>query len=157
MKPFAKTCLILTNLICLLLISVIPQAEVYKWYDEQGRVHYGDHPKGKNATQVDINTSPQTNETRAENWDEIQQRQQKFLDYLEDERGDRDEEKAKKADQLAERKKQCDEARKYNQKLISNRVFYRKDKDDNKVYLSDEEKDAEIRTTEEMMDKFCTK
>ena len=129
-------------------------ADVYKWVDEDGRVHYGDKPSGNQATEIDIKPSS-SQPARSEDWKTIQQRQKKYLEYLEDERKDRDEIKAKQAAEKAERQRLCTEATEYHQKLLSNRLWYREDKDGNKVYLDYKEKDEEIRKTKEMMDKFC--
>lgn len=129
-------------------------AEVYKWVDEDGRVHYGDRPASKSATQMDIKNQPAPTASEGD-WQTIKQRQQKYLEYLEDERKDRDEVKAKQAAEKAERQKLCDEATQYHQRLMTNRLFYREDEDGNKVYLDYKEKDEEIRKTKEMMDKYC--
>lgn len=41
----------------LLAASPSPAADVYKWVDEQGKVHYGDRPAGKDASKLDIKQS----------------------------------------------------------------------------------------------------
>lgn len=137
--------------------SLDVSSEIYKWTDENGRVHYGDRPKGKQAAEVDIKTNKPGQDTPGDDWQTIKQRQQKYLEYLEDERQDRDDEKAKVAEQRAERKERCDEVTKYHQKLLSNPTWYRKDEDGNKVYLDYKEKDAEILKTEKLMKKYCAK
>lgn len=45
----------------LIFFSVLTQAEIYKWVDENGKVHFGDKPrqeKAVNAQRLDIQTNP---------------------------------------------------------------------------------------------------
>jgi hypothetical protein len=51
-------------LLCLLLFASLAQAAVYKWVDENGKVHYSDEPQG-NAEIVDLKDTTQ-NQIRLE-------------------------------------------------------------------------------------------
>ncbi len=47
-------------IVAVVLIAVLPVngfSEVYKWVDEDGKVHFADRPTGSNAEQVDIKSS----------------------------------------------------------------------------------------------------
>ena len=146
------------NLITLALVSgclILPPvaAEIYKWTDENGRVHYGDRPKNQAKT-VEIDNHPNL-KPENKDWQEIQQRQKKYLDYLKDERGDRDENRQQTAEKKAQREQACAEARDYHNELITKRLLYELDEDGNKVFLSHEEKDKEIAKTEAAIKKYC--
>lgn len=142
--------------VCLNLFITSVYAEIYKWTDENGKTHYSDRPHIK-ATTVDIKTQTPPQANQADRWQAIQERQRRYLEYLQDERNDRDEEKSKKAQELAERKKICQEATDYHKELNTVRMWYNEDKDGNKTYLDHTEKDKEIEKAEQMMDKYCSK
>ncbi len=141
-------------LLCLNILSFTLNAEIYKWTDKDGKIHYSDRPNQK-ATTVDIKTQTQPQANQADRWQAIQERQQRYLEYLQDERGDRDEEKQKKEQQLAERKKICQEATDYHKQLNTVRMWYDEDEEGNKRYLDHTEKDKEIAKAKQMMDKYC--
>lgn len=42
----------IASLILLILFSAASHAEIYKWIDEQGRVHYGDSPKATDSASI---------------------------------------------------------------------------------------------------------
>lgn len=42
-----------------LALSVMANAEVYKWTDSNGKTHYGDRPTAGNAKQIKIETKPE--------------------------------------------------------------------------------------------------
>ena len=41
-------------------LSASAHAEVYKWVDANGKVHYGDRPSSTNARQMEIKSAPST-------------------------------------------------------------------------------------------------
>lgn len=50
---------IIMTLLGLLLLCGTAHAEVYKWVDDKGQVHYGDHPKGGGSGEVAIDNKPE--------------------------------------------------------------------------------------------------
>ncbi len=143
------------SLCCLLVFSLPVQAEIYKWKDEHGRTHYGDKPVDNQAEEVEYKSTTTTGKGNAASWQEIQARQEKFLDYLEEERQARDEKRQKQLEVIAQRNKQCDEAKAHRDELISIPVFYRVDEQGNKEFISTEEKDENLEKTETFISKHC--
>ncbi len=96
-----------------------------------------------------------TGKGNAPSWQEIQTRQKKFLDYLEEERQVRDEKRQKQLEVIAQRNKQCDEAKAYRDELNSVPVFYRVDEQGNKKFVSTEEKDENLKKAKTFLSKYC--
>lgn len=86
-------------LILLLMVSSPLFAAVYKWTDENGKVHYGDQPGRKNAQSVNVpkpspSISPAQTDEPAENSIELQLERMRRMELEEElkraqERGDR--------------------------------------------------------------------
>lgn len=149
---FIKTVLLAT---LLYVGNSIVQAEVYKWTDAQGRVHYGDKPQGNNAETINLPTqeppaAPHVSEDRLE-------KQRRLLDaYAEERRLKREaEDKARK--EKEERKRKCadlkDDLR--NQENASG--VYRLDKDGKRVFMSTEEREASTAELKKEVTYWCGK
>jgi hypothetical protein len=83
-------------------------AEVYKWVDEDGQIHYGDKPGNQNSKVINIK------ENRAASQADIQResRRQRLLEVMTEERQNKQTEKAE-ASKLAKTKAMnCDHTRK---------------------------------------------
>lgn len=145
------------NMIAYIWLTPFAHAEVYKWTDENGRVHYGDRPSEKQATRVDIQQHSPDQTKKAADWQTIQQRQKKYLEYLQDERQDRKQDQINLAEQNAKRKKMCNEASGYYRQLHTTPQWYREDEQGNKIYLDHKEKDQEIAKAKQYMEKYCAK
>ena len=77
-------CLLIIPFLCLSLPAV---AEVYRWVDPDGQVHYGERPPPQGARKIELpeasESSPQPDREAAER----RARQQRLLDAYEHERG----------------------------------------------------------------------
>lgn len=121
-------------------------ADVYRWVDGSGAVHFSDHPPAdRPASKLDTAKSagvdPVVEERRA--------KERRLLEVIEDERRQEAQAKATAEEQRRERAGHCSEARRRATLLEQNRVFYREDaKTGERVYLSAKEVDeanAEVR------------
>ena len=127
-------------------------AEVYKWTDEDGRIHYGDRPDGKNPQQININ---ETNPNSGENIDRMEKRQ-RLLNVLDEERQQRDEMKAE--EKIAEQKRQanCDKAKTYLQSAVNSSFLYEDTGDPlNPKILTNEERKNAIDKAEDDVKTWC--
>ncbi len=100
--------------LCLLL--VLPaQAEVYKWTDEYGQVHYGDKPPSEDTPEFKLR-SPATQDGNAqyEAPTDAQRRanQKKLSDSLEADRRDKEQAVTKRKEKQAKRAHNCKLAQK---------------------------------------------
>lgn len=122
-------------LLLILLLPALAAAEIYRWTDEQGRVHFGQRPvAGAEPVQV----SPQVVERDAHTR-EREARSQRFFDARREER----QQAAATADQQREaRAAECRDLRRRLAQVPEGYSYYREGADGERIYYSDEETDA---------------
>jgi hypothetical protein len=91
----------------MLAVCAAAQAEVYKWVDESGTVHYGDAPARTGAEKLDIQPGAAVAPQDATDLQERRRRIQDWVDARERERERRREKKAQRDTELARREKRC--------------------------------------------------
>lgn len=133
----------------LLLLTLAPaapaaSAQIYKWVDEAGRVHYGEKPPAgakSNAVKPPSGAPVKGEDLQAK---EIEFRQRQVERQMDEDRQARD---------AARRKAQCDNAK---QRLVfaEQVTLYRVDKGE-KVFLSDAERQAEIASRRAAVAEHC--
>jgi len=98
----------LITVACLLLIPVGPLAAgIFKWVDDNGKVHYGDRPGGADAEPVQVNTTPPADSARQKR----NQRRDKLLKIYQEERSERKGIAEKQRAASKKRKANCAKAR----------------------------------------------
>ena len=143
--------------ICIFLALPV-QAEVYKWTDEQGRVHFSDKPPTEDTPEYQVrtpasaaNASPQESLTDAER----RARQSKLSDSLEAERREMEQAEAKRKEQRAVREHNCKVARaELHTSSNVNRIFDY-DKQGNMVYYSEAQKQIYLESKRAAVRKWC--
>ncbi len=120
---------------CLHAVPGSALAEVYRWVDEHGNVHFGDRPSGEQAEAVEL-------DERALNVQEVSgerlEQQKKILDAYAEERRVRKEQAAQAAAQAEERRQACHEVRdQLRQMRDGGFVWYDLDAAGNRVYLDE--------------------
>ncbi len=147
-----KRTIIFTSVFPLIFAPIIAVAEIYKWVDEDGRVHYGEKPPVEDASKIEIKESPKVD-------DSFQQQsidQQKLLQIYEEERNLKKEEKLKAEKEKAELKQQCQSlANNLNDLKQGGLSFYDLDEKGERKYLSAEELAAHIKKLQDDYDKYC--
>lgn len=120
------------------------QADVYRWVDEKGQVHYGDKsPKGEVTEKVNMpalkvrSIEAQPNEL---NEAERRQRQKRIIETLSTERKAREDVRKKKQDEKAEKQAKCEELRIKLAESKRVNVYYRRNKQGERVFISDKER-----------------
>jgi len=143
-----------TVAVLLLLAGISPvAAEIYRWVDKSGEVHFGDRPRPEGATVVEV---PQTPGPDA-NLEQQRTREQRLLDAYQDER----EVRSKAALEAKEKKEQsrqlCTEARARLRIVEESRRVSTVDKDGNRSYQYwNAESRAEARATaQKAIDTYC--
>jgi Domain of unknown function (DUF4124) len=138
----------MTRTVLLILCLGIPlsaSAEVFKWKDSAGHVHYSDQPPSDSATAVKSATTPSDQAVAAEH--ELADKDLAFRKRQEDAA------KAKeKADKEAEadriKRVNCERARSNLTALSGNRRIYKTDSNGQRQYM-DEQQQADARTLSE--------
>ena len=139
--------------ICIVLISSTVQAGVYKWVDEQGRVHYGDKPTTSNAGEVKIKQQPASDQTSQPA--KRKSLQDRFLRAREEERKEKQKASAEKKKQKAVAKRKCEQAKKEYDKYRYAGSIYVKGKDGGREYLSFKEREKYEKSLAAKIKKWC--
>ena len=130
------------------------QAAIYKWVDENGKVHYSDKAPTDDTPQMDIaaglaSTGPTLTDTQRK------EKQRKVLDAFEKERNDKEAAAGAVVKEKKERKVWCLRA---NEELAQFRAagyLYDYDEDGNKVVFSHEQRAVAEKDYEKRIKKLC--
>ena len=136
----------------LLLFSPLASAEIFKWVDEDGNVHYGDKPT-KTSEQLNIDThqpgvSMDIDETRAE-------RRQRLTESLTNDRLDRKKQKKEAQEKAGKLNRRCASAKDRLRRYKNSGKLYDLDKVGNRNILSDKKRDKAIANLQKDIRKNC--
>jgi len=120
----------------LLVVTSVSHAEIYRWTDEAGKVHFSDKPIGDKATEVEVNVNPVVKEN-PQNSESRKLRTEQYLRGREQERAELDKQRKEKKELEAKRKKNCLTAKKEYKKATEATAVYYKNKDGTRDYLDD--------------------
>lgn len=131
-------------LLGLIVLNGVAHAEIFKWVDANGKVHYSDRKINNQAQTLNMKTGASTLDQTS---DDIEQRlmyQQKYVNYLQSERLER-KEKRQQAQQAADKKKKLcaaltDQLKSYNQGKY--RWYELDDASGERKYLTDDQIEA---------------
>ena len=129
------------------------EPKVYKWVDEDGRVHYGDRPQGRPAEELSLpqgsdGQAPGPPASRAE-------RQRRLLEVMETERLERDEARRKREAAAADRNARCHYARDRVRRYQSAGRLYDLDEQGERRILGDAEYDRAMQRARAEVKKWC--
>ena len=132
-------------------------AEVYKWVDANGKVHYSDRKVDAAAVKLDVSTGAATLGQSDQNVQQRLVQQNKYLNYLTTERQEREEKRAELKQQKATQKKYCtaikDQLRSFTE---DNSRWYDFDEESGeRRYLSDAEIDKQIQELQAEIKTSC--
>ena len=142
---------------CLFLVLPV-QAEVYKWTDEQGRVHFSDKPPSKDVPEYQLRTPASAESTSSQESltdAERRARQKKLSDSLEADRRDKEQAEAKRKDQQAKREHNCMVARKQLSATKKYNKIFEYDQQGNRVYYDDAKKQQYLESKRAAVRKWC--
>jgi hypothetical protein len=128
---------------CLLALPPVAAAEVFRWTDENGRVHYGQRPPPTGAERLDL---PQPAAGAAGIDADAAQRRERRRRLLDAYDYEREQKKAQQARETDDRQQAAVRCRKLQQRwrrLNYPRPLYVTGKDGEREYLSDQQREAE--------------
>ena len=139
--------------------SSVMAAEIYKYTDENGNVHYGDRPSGNTAEETVHVASQRTNNAAVqaafnERYAPKPEPQGQAAETGEAEK----EEKLSRADRraaAAERAQKCESYRSRMETILTSRRLYREDENGERVYLEDNERQEARDKMQELIEKYC--
>ncbi len=138
----------------LFLLTVGSVAGVYKWVDENGRVQFGDRPppEVEESDEVVIkNQGPASEPVQVDR----KQARDRLLEQYQREREEKKEAAAKERKEKEERKKRCAYARDVLSEYLEHGVLYERQPNQERRYLTDKERDAEIAKARAEVKRWC--
>lgn len=120
----------------LLLVPALACAEIYRWTDAQGRVHFSEKPGGAGAEQVEVR--PQV----VERDDATRAREQRTQQYFDARREERAQAESRAASARAERGAECGKLREQLRQIGRDGRYFTTDANGERNYASAEEVDA---------------
>lgn len=148
-------------ILAMMLMPTMAMAELYKWTDAEGRVHFTDK-KPTSATKVETLNTPRAQApsgTVADapppgSYGDPVARQKKMADILAQERERNEAEADKKRKDIAARRKKCLELQDYRRTADGSRLYDINDKGD-RVYMDDKAHVAHLRELDENIARYC--
>lgn len=127
--------------------------DVYKWVDDEGKTHYSEKPLHEDANKMEIlQSTGKSRSARQNNHD-----RDKLLQVMEEERQAKKEEKRQAEETKLVQAEKCEKIEKRLAGLLGGGVFYSKNKEGERIYLTEEEVTAEINRLEKARNSLCHK
>lgn len=133
------------------------QAEIYRWVDESGKVHFSDRPNDGAAHKLQIETreGEPVDTDQQQYLDEQRDQQQRLLDAYREEREAREEERLKAEERERQRSQNCAYARNRLRQYDGARL-YQPLENGGRRYLDDNERQREMERVEEAVQRWCS-
>ncbi|MCZ6771596.1 MAG: DUF4124 domain-containing protein [Proteobacteria bacterium] len=130
----------------------VAAGDVYKWVDENGKVHFGDKPQAEDAQVIEVKPSaPPAAGARQRH-----ERTQRVLEAMTAEREEREHASQAAREEATRRKRKCGLARaELNRRQTSAHLFYR-DEEGNKRVIEGAEYDAAIQEARNAVTEWCS-
>lgn len=138
------------------LVAISARAEVYRWVDESGTVHYGDRPgSGSQAVEVEHLNTQNAPAVTGEDSDTRDEKRQRVSDMLEEDRLEKNKEKEEKRLERERKKRECNRLKDHQRRLKNTGGVYNLDKDGNRVFLSNEQRKKSEQKLNKWIQKAC--
>lgn len=147
-------------LIATLLASSIHAEQVYRWVDENGKVHFGDKPQAINAKSITVKQQPKISGNTPESQTPVTATPtttERLLNAYGERRNQKqqlNEKQQQQEEKIAAHEQECERLRDYLTTTDGNRIYNIDDKGE-KVYLSAAEIDASRANHQADFDKYC--
>jgi hypothetical protein len=148
---------VMKNLILLLglIVSAAAHAGVYKWVDDNGKVHYGDSPQASQAT-VEMNVDQTTTESSvSEDLLSREEKRERLLQSMEEDRIEKQEQRDKRKAENDRNRQKCNRYRDRMRHYERANALYKLDRDGNRVYMSESERASATKSLRARISKYC--
>ena len=138
-------------------VTPLHAAQVYKWVDEDGQVHYGSKPESKDAKEVKIKNKyiDSGKGTPALSTEERVNKQKRFLDAMDAEKKSIENEKKKKREEEEKKIQRCHAARDQLRRYQSSGALYDLDEKGDRILLTKEQYEKAMRLARDRVLKWC--
>jgi hypothetical protein len=148
-----------TRTVLLLLLgwsSLASASGVYKWVDEQGRVHYGERPPARaQAQEMQIKEAPLEELPVEDDGAARSDKTQRLLRAFEEEREQKKAQQQKQRDEQEKRQRNCALARDRLRRYQNASSLYNLDKQGERHALSDAERTASEQSAQQEVARWC--
>ncbi len=128
---------------------------IYKWVDENGKVHYSDRPVGKGVESVKVPTGGRASSVAAPTMQQRREKQQRLLKAYERKRNEKKSAKLKAAKAKAKAKRNCVLARDRLKSIADAGYLYRVGEDGRRQPLSAAARTAAHAQAEALVKQWC--
>ena len=144
-------------LLGLIVLSSNAHAEIFKWVDTNGKVHYSDRKISTQAQQLNVKTGAMTIGQDSKDVEQRLVQQQKYVNYLQSERLERQEKRQEVQQEKDKKRKLCaamyDQLKNYSQ---GNYRWYELDEaSGERNYLSDDQIEAKKQVLQSEIESNC--
>lgn len=141
-------------LVLALVLAGIPAvAEVYKWTDADGNVHYGDRPPSSAQEPRSLTLPPPP--TPDADQGERGRRQRRLLEAFDAERAERDRLETEAAEAKREQAHKCEQARRTLANFERANILYTTDDNGARIYMSDGARQRAAADVRSWIRKYC--
>lgn len=133
-------------------LSFTSMAEIYKWTDAQGNVHYGDKPV-RQAEQMHIPEEKSGNFGLTS--EQRKARREKLLQVMQEDRQEKEKQKAEKQKKRDKLNRQCILAKDQLKRYQKGGRIYNLDDKGKRIYMSDKERDEAVQHLQDAIRKHC--
>ena len=139
----------------ILILPIAVQASVYKWVDENGKVHYGDQPKvSQPAVEMSIDdTSPALSPSN--DGMSREEKRERLLESMEEDRLEKREKREQQQALKQQNRKKCNRYRDRMRHYERANSLYKLDRDGNRVYMSDGDRARATNKLQANIKKYC--
>lgn len=139
-------------IVLVLLVPPCVDAQVYRWVDEEGRVHYSDQrPPGREVDDIPIQTR-RTDPAEVQREGEARRER---LDGASERRATASESAAREAEHRASRERGCTAARARLENLQNARRLWREDGQGGRQHLDEGARERELQDARAMVAEWC--
>ena len=144
--------LLISGLLAFTLCQTTTAAGVYRWVDDQGKVHYGDRPPSKkDSTEVEVKDTPAPAPEDAAR----RAKTRRLLDAIATERDRKEQATAKAEADQAKQEHNCRRARRQVEFYERANTLFRQGADGERDYLSETERSEVLGKARQMVIKWC--
>lgn len=146
------------NLVTLLLLTstISAHAGVYKWVDEDGKVHYGDQPKATQpAVEVDVDDTAVTVPAYGGSDLSREEKRERLLEAMEEDRLEKQEKQEKQKAIKEQNRQKCNYYRDRMRHYERASALYKLDDDGNRVYMSEADRASATKNLSANINKYC--
>lgn len=147
------------TIVLLMLFPSAIMAQVYKWVDEDGQVHYSSEPPSAAATQMNVDM-PQPDDASRQAAQERLERQKRWLEGREEEKRVKQEQKQRREQEKQAKREHESNCAKLKLEMDDIKkggvIWYDLDEKGERVYLSDQDLDARLAEMEQTYKANCS-